>query len=158
MKDSIAAKWVANGHSGDCDTSCNLCLRDFYNMPYHGLLDWRLALDMASLATTGAAPDLTSKWGKTDNAWGRLVAQLPELLRRRDYDVDPPRSYAGLTAFVRPHKQPSQTRVLLLCHPLWTEEHDVYQQALAAARADFPKAVIGPINPFLAVRRPAQYA
>lgn len=158
VKDSIAAKWLATGHAGDCDTSCNLCLRDFYNMPYHGLLDWRLGLDMARLATTGVAPDLTSKWGNTDNAWGRLVAQLPELLWRLDYDVDPPRSYAGLTAFVRPHKQPAQTRVLLLCHPLWTEEHDAYQQAQTAARADFPKAAIGLINPFLAVRRPAQYA
>lgn len=69
VKDSIAAKWLATGHAGDCDTSCNLCLRDFYKMPYHGLLDWRLGLDMASLATTGVAPDLTSKWGKTDNAW-----------------------------------------------------------------------------------------
>ena len=157
-KDNIAAKWIANGHAGDCDTSCNLCLRDFYNMPYHGLLDWRLGLDMARLATTGMAPDLTSKWGKTDNGWGRLIAQLPELLRRLDYDVDPPRSFGGLTAFVRPHKQAAQTRVLLLCHPLWTDEHDVYQQALAAARVDYPKAVIEPINPFLAVRRPAQYA
>ncbi|MDB5308802.1 MAG: box helicase domain protein [Gemmataceae bacterium] len=158
VKDSIAAKWLANGHAGDCDTSCNLCLRDFYNMPYHGLLDWRLGLDMARLATTGVAPDLTSKWGKADNAWGRLTAQLPELLRRLEYDVDPPRSFGGMTAIVRPHTQAAQTRVLLLCHPLWTDEHDVYQQALAAARVDYPKAVIEPINPFLAVRRPAQYA
>ena len=127
-------------------------------MPYHGLLDWRLGLDMARLATTGTAPDLTSKWGKADNAWGRLTAQLPELLRRLEYDVDPPRSFGGLPAFVRPHKQAAQIRVLLLCHPLWTDEHDVYQQALTAARVDYPKAKIEAINPFLAVRRPAQYA
>jgi hypothetical protein len=38
-----------------CDTSCNLCVRDFYDMPYHGVLDWRLGLDMVRLAATGAA-------------------------------------------------------------------------------------------------------
>lgn len=63
VSESIAAKWLAVGHAGDCDTSCNLCLRDFYNMPYHGLLDWRLGLDMARVATTGLVPDLVSKWG-----------------------------------------------------------------------------------------------
>src|SRR5205085_11685579 len=31
VKDSVAAKWIAHAHAGDCDTSCNLCLRDFYN-------------------------------------------------------------------------------------------------------------------------------
>ena len=86
--------------------------------------------------------------------WGHPILGSHPL----DYDVDLPRSFGGLTAFVRPHRQAAQTRVLLLCHPLWTEDHDDYQQALAAARVDYPKAVIEPINPFLAVRRPAQYA
>jgi hypothetical protein len=37
------------GHSRDCDSSCYDCLRDYYNMPYHPLLDWRLAADLFSL-------------------------------------------------------------------------------------------------------------
>src|SRR5262249_32666968 len=45
--DSIAERWLTPGRAHECDTSCNVCLRDFYNLPYHGLLDWRLALDMA---------------------------------------------------------------------------------------------------------------
>jgi DEAD/DEAH box helicase domain-containing protein len=158
LKDSVAAKWLADGHAKDCDTSCNLCLRDFYNMPYHGLLDWRLGLDMARLAATGAVPDLASPWGTLQNPWARLVDLLSSILRRLEYDVDTPRTFGSLPAFVRPHKKPDQVRVLLVSHPLWTAEHLTYQQAVTDARQDFPKARIKPIHPFLAIRRPAEYA
>ena len=36
-----------------CDTSCYDCLREYYNMPYHPLLDWRLARDMLVLGSQG---------------------------------------------------------------------------------------------------------
>ena len=33
----------------ECDSSCHLCLRDHLNWPWHALLDWRLAADLAAL-------------------------------------------------------------------------------------------------------------
>jgi hypothetical protein len=36
-------------HSSECDSSCYDCLRDYFNMRYHPLLDWRLAADMLDL-------------------------------------------------------------------------------------------------------------
>jgi Lhr-like helicase len=36
-----------------CDTSCYDCLREYYNMAYHPLLDWRLARDMLILGAHG---------------------------------------------------------------------------------------------------------
>jgi ATP-dependent helicase YprA (DUF1998 family) len=33
-------------HASNCDSSCYDCLRDYFNMAYHPLLDWRLARDM----------------------------------------------------------------------------------------------------------------
>ena len=71
----VAAKWVQTEHAQRCDTSCNHCLRDFYNMQYHGLLDWRLALDMARLARDRAANlDLRTNLGATfGNPWRPLV-------------------------------------------------------------------------------------
>ncbi|MGD2101227.1 MAG: DEAD/DEAH box helicase [Acidimicrobiia bacterium] len=36
-----------------CDTSCYDCLREYYNMAYHPLLDWRLARDMLLLGSYG---------------------------------------------------------------------------------------------------------
>ncbi|MFB8753509.1 DEAD/DEAH box helicase [Streptomyces parvulus] len=36
-------------HSGICTSSCPRCLRDYSNMAYHPLLDWRLAGDLIGL-------------------------------------------------------------------------------------------------------------
>src|SRR5262249_20356894 len=44
------APLVAPLHAGICLTSCPDCLRDFTNLAYHNILDWRLGLDLARLA------------------------------------------------------------------------------------------------------------
>lgn len=38
------------GKTGPCGSACYDCLKDYGNMAYHGLLDWRLAMDMTRLA------------------------------------------------------------------------------------------------------------
>jgi DEAD/DEAH box helicase domain-containing protein len=40
---------LAKKHAGECDQACYECLCRFGNQPYHGLLDWRLGLDIISL-------------------------------------------------------------------------------------------------------------
>jgi len=51
---------VSPQHSGlglnGCKTSCPDCLRDFSNLPYHPILDWRLGLDIARLALDPDVP------------------------------------------------------------------------------------------------------
>ncbi|MEO7648486.1 MAG: DUF1998 domain-containing protein, partial [Gemmatimonadaceae bacterium] len=47
---------VANAHADICRTSCPDCLRDFSNLTYHTILDWRLGLDLARLALDPNAP------------------------------------------------------------------------------------------------------
>jgi hypothetical protein len=158
LRDSIAEKWLAANHATDCDTSCNLCLRDFYNMPYHGLLDWRLGLDMAKLTAGGHIPDLDSQWGLLGNPWQRIVGTLPAILRRLDYDVVPAAKFGTLTGFIRPHRIAVQTRILILRHPLWTENHPTWVAAVADAQQQYPGTTPTPINPFTAIRRPAEYA
>lgn len=37
------------GHADECNASCYRCLRDYGNMAYHALLDWRLARDLYRL-------------------------------------------------------------------------------------------------------------
>lgn len=45
---------LENGeHSETCSSSCYRCLRDYGNMSYHGLLDWRLARDLFHYLTSG---------------------------------------------------------------------------------------------------------
>jgi hypothetical protein len=50
------APLVSDDHRQECATSCHRCLREFGNMAYHTILDWRLALDMARLSLDENAP------------------------------------------------------------------------------------------------------
>jgi DEAD/DEAH box helicase domain-containing protein len=98
---SIAGRWNSSlpsqgplpsePHATACDTSCNRCLRDFFNLPYHGLLDWRLAVEMARIARDPqAALDLSSNVGASRNVWSPLVTH-----DRRDDDQLLPRRCRG---------------------------------------------------------------
>ncbi|KAB7753964.1 DEAD/DEAH box helicase [Mycolicibacterium mucogenicum] len=43
---TLIAEWEHDDHSKNCSASCYKCLRDYANMRYHALLDWRLAKDL----------------------------------------------------------------------------------------------------------------
>ncbi len=47
---SLLAPIVAASHADECQTSCHDCLRDYSNLAWHNILDWRMALDVARLA------------------------------------------------------------------------------------------------------------
>jgi len=163
---SIAAKWTTlttsagpvSGHGVECDTSCNLCLRDFHNLPYHGLLDWRLALDMARLAEYPTATiDLTSPWSTTTNPWTTIVsatsASAPATLQRLGYSA--PVQFGSLRGYV--HQNPTRRTVLIERHPLWNDQHPDWSTAYADATAKHPGCKIQDLNPFRLLRRPADY-
>jgi Lhr-like helicase len=42
----VLAEWGEAAHAQNCRASCYDCLRDYQNMAYHPLLDWRLARDL----------------------------------------------------------------------------------------------------------------
>jgi Lhr-like helicase len=55
MATEVARHAGHKNSAGDpCGTSCYECLRDHGNAGIHGMLDWRLAADLAHLALTGA--------------------------------------------------------------------------------------------------------
>ena len=41
---------VGDEHLKQCTSSCYDCLRNFHNQQYHGIIDWRLGLDLAKLS------------------------------------------------------------------------------------------------------------
>ena len=154
--ESLAEMWMKYSHNHECDTSCNTCLRDFYNLPYHGLLDWRLALDMARLATSSTAIiDLVSPW-KEENPWRHLLrgdnAPVPATMRRLGYEET---NFADLRGYVKQTRV--QKRIWIECHPLWTKEHPSYCAAVEEAIRRYPGYLVDPMNPFIALRRPADY-
>ncbi|MDW8243293.1 MAG: hypothetical protein RMJ88_08785 [Thermogemmata sp.] len=157
---SIARRWLQQGHADECDTSCNLCLRDFYNMPYHGLLDWRLALDMCRiLQSSTASVDLTTPWySATANPWNRLITDIEapvcRLLQHMGYG--PPQTFGSLRGYV--HLNQQYRIILIETHPLWTDQHPTFVVSRDIALQQYPDFTIRALNPFLMIRRPAEYA
>ena len=150
--ESLAELWIKEdrNHIYECDTSCNTCLRDFHNLPYHGLLDWRLALDMARMADSPTATiDLNSPW---DVLLRGDEAPVPATMKRLGYKVT---DLADLRGYVKQTR--IQKQVWIECHPLWTEEHPSYCAAIEDAKRRYSGYLVDPMNPFRALRRPADY-
>lgn len=118
---------VGSSHAGlganTCRTSCPDCLRDFSNLPYHPILDWRLGLDIARLALDPATPiDFSvSYWRGLDvAAAGPYFAALPGWKQT---------TIAGLQAGRRGDV------VQIITHPLWDCDPNRFGKHLAAAYA-----------------------
>lgn len=116
---------VTPPHSQDCVGSCHRCLREFGNMAYHPILDWRLGLDMAQLALDPDAHiDLTA------SHWSDLVARIAPPyfaglnLEARSFDVLP----GGIDAF--------NNETIILIHPLWDTDASNFRPEVAAAVED----------------------
>jgi hypothetical protein len=58
------------GGSRRCDSACYDCLKDYRNMPYHGVLDWRLGLDLLDV--------LAGRPFEPAKRWRDLTAQAAE--------------------------------------------------------------------------------
>ena len=158
--ESLAELWMKEDHNHihECDTSCNTCLRDFHNLPYHGLLDWRLALDMARLAASSTVTiDLVSHWGKDENPWSVLLqgdnAPVPAAMQRLGYSE--PINFGDLRGYVK--RGGTVKKIWIECHPLWTKDHPSYKAAVEAAIKQNPGYEVDMMNPFKALRRPADY-
>ena len=148
-----AEKWVSGSHYEECDTSCNRCLRDFYNLAYHGLLDWRLAIDMARLALNPTTNlDLTSPWSGKENPWSSLSdglqAPVPATLRNLGYGQS--MQFGILRGYIN-----NRLGVKIVRHPLWTDDHPIYRTAKSEASRQFPNYKISAVNPFEVIRRPS---
>ena len=157
--ESLAELWMKEEHNHihECDTSCNTCLRDFHNLPYHGLLDWRLALDMARLAASSTVTiDLVSHWGKYENPWKVLLqgdnAPVPATMHRLGYNLE---NFGELRGYVK--RRGTVKKIWIECHPLWTTEHPSYCAAVDDAERQYPGYHVERMNPFKALRRPADY-
>lgn len=114
---------VAPAHAGICQTSCPDCLRDFSNLAYHNILDWRLGLDLARLALDpNAQVDFSVPYwqGLDAAAAGPYFAAMPGWQRLM---------YGGLQAGRRGNQ------VEIITHPLWNTDPNHFGPHLAGAYA-----------------------
>ncbi len=140
---------VGQQHAGPgpnaCTTSCPDCLRDFSNLQYHSILDWRLGLDLARLALDPAAPiDFTVPYwqGVDAAAAGPYFAAMPGWQHV---------TFGGLHAGRR------NNRAVIITHPLWDCDPNRFGPQLANAYAQAVAAgcqQVGFKSVFEVLRRP----
>jgi len=140
---------VGQQHAGPganaCTTSCPDCLRDFSNLPYHSVLDWRLGLDLARLALDPAAPiDFSVPYwqGLDTAAAAHYFAAMPGWQHL---------TYGGLQAGRRGN------RAEIITHPLWDCDPNSFGPQLATAYAQATAAgcqQVGFKSVFEVLRRP----
>lgn len=143
--DSFYRPLALEDHGHQCSMSCHRCLREFGNMAFHSLLDWRLGLDMVKLALDPAAQiDLQAGY------WADLVAReagpyFDGLARER-------RVYGGLEAGV----DPANNSAVILIHPLWDRQAANHRAEVQAAMAEAEHDGLRPtlMSVFHAVRFP----
>ena len=122
---------TSDAHRAECDSSGYDCLRQYRNMSYHGLLDWRLGLSLLRcLADVRFAVGLDGDFAVPD-----LADWLPSAFERRDafcatFDCAPV-GLGPLPGFTVANQQ------VLLIHPLWdtSQPQGILADAHAAARA-----------------------
>jgi hypothetical protein len=114
---------IAQSHADVCQTSCPDCLRDFSNLAFHNILDWRLGLDLARLSLDQNAPlDFTVSY------WQNLATTASTA-----YFASQPQwqflTYASVPAGRRGNV------VEIITHPLWNANQNSLCPQLAAAYA-----------------------
>jgi hypothetical protein len=117
---SFLAPIIAASHANECQTSCHDCLRDYSNLAWHNILDWRMALDVARLALDGNAPVdfATAHWQPL------VAAATPPYFHALGWTAS---AFGGLPA------ARSGNRGELIVHPLWAAVHPGVLQARAEA-------------------------
>lgn len=108
-------------HAAECSSSCYKCLRDYGNMAYHALLDWRLADDLYHVLFGGG---LTTDDGREERAIQRWAEA---------YGAEP---VTGLGAAAAVFDQPRYGSFTVIArHPLEAADRDLIAPRLAAAAA-----------------------
>lgn len=108
-------------HARECAASCYRCLRDYGNMAYHALLDWRLARDLFSVLR-GAEVNIDLAAEKAAlNRWATSYGAVP-------LDGLP----AATAAFSTPLRG---TYIVIARHPLEASEATIISPRLAEACA-----------------------
>jgi DEAD/DEAH box helicase domain-containing protein len=146
---ALAERYDAAQHT-HCTEACPDCLRSWDNRRIHGALDWRLALDVASLAA--GYPLKVDRW------LGRSKP-LADLFVRAFESALPCETVAlsnGLLGILRGDRR----RGVVVGHPLWRTDPRFFNEAQGLAfdevQTDYSTESVGVTDPWILQRIPAQ--
>jgi hypothetical protein len=136
---SFLGPMVAPSHASQCLTSCPDCLRDYSNLAWHNILDWRLGLDVANLALDeNAVVDFTAPhWQILPNATEAYFRAL---------------GWAPLTLGELPAARSGPLGEVIV-HALWSDSHPQLNQAEREAQGSSINQ-LQPKTLFEVLRRP----
>lgn len=138
-QDDFFKKMMSDKHISDCDSSCYECLSNYNNMPYHGLLDWRLGIALFRLMvdnTYRVGLDGRFDYPELSDWKSRAVEQLKSL--NESFDLGGELCTEGYIPYL---KRNNGEKYIFAVHPLW--KTDESNELLAEAVFD---AGIGPDN------------
>ena len=120
----LTERFEAPSHSGICKEACPDCLRSWDNRQLHSLLDWRLGLDVAMLAS-GQELDLPRWLNDSERLSTNFVEAYDQVDQIRVAE------HGGLFGLVQSDLQ----SVVILGHPLWSRQPHLWtSQQESAAR------------------------
>jgi len=149
--DGFARTMQSAPHMRRCETSCPDCLRHYRNMPYHGLLDWRLGLAVVRILADSSfqcglspanVPELSSSGPAT--SWLDEAARLRDAFCRA-FEHCEPRSFGPLPGFALGNRE------VIVVHPLWDSTQPAGILAAGIAQATDPGPLF--VDTFNLVRR-----
>lgn len=146
---AVLPAWHA--HADQCDSSCARCLRDYVNLAYHPILDWRLAADMLALLR-----DPSASLGLAGSHWESLILgpSAPIEASLDQLGFSPVALPGALPIFLRPGK--AHASAVIVRHPLWTEDHPTIIESSNRLEDSGTTAVTKVLSPFLLLRRPTE--
>ncbi|MCM3195816.1 DEAD/DEAH box helicase [Priestia megaterium] len=111
----------------DCDSSCYECLRTYENRGYHGILDLRLAFEVANiLKDKDYMPEINDKW----------ISLIQKSLNNimKDYEADgvEVRWYNGVPSLILPERK----KTFIFGHPFWNTKEDFLSENLCYAKLE----------------------
>ena len=120
-EDVYFKQMLSEEHIKSCDSSCYKCLKTYRNMPYHGLLDWRLGVALFRVMVDGAYkagsdgnfeyPELQ---GWKESAIDRLVALNEGFYRTKPFNMEV--STSGIPFLYDPS---GARKPIFASYPLW---------------------------------------
>lgn len=139
----VVKRLLSPQHARTCDSSCYDCLRDYLNSDLHSILDWRLGLDMARLASEPhAVVDLEAPY------WAQVAEDSARTLA--GYSGGEIARYGPLWTVVK-----DQRVEAVIIHPLWRASHPAIQHAAEALGISPDKLPL--CRTFDALRRPGWF-
>ena len=147
-QNTFADAMMSQQHRHKCDSSCYDCLRQYRNINYHGLLDWRIGLSLLrALANNHFSCGLYGDFSSPD-----LENWLDKAAKLRDTFCASFTSCSPLQFGCLPGFQIGSQRVIIV-HPLWNRDNPI--GLLADAIAKEPDAQIRYLDTFNLLRRPS---